>query len=57
MQNSREYQGVIGKPYSISNAKKQRKTMNGKDKRLPQENWRHQGTISCKNGYNKGQKQ
>ena len=31
MQNSREYQGVIGKPYSISNAKKQRKTMNGKD--------------------------
>ena len=29
--------------------------MNGKDQRSLQESQRYQGTISCKNGHNKGQ--
>ena len=33
------------------------KQYNGKDQRSLQENQRYQGNISCKDGYNKGQKQ
>ena len=33
------------------------KQQNGKDQRSLRENQRYQGTISCKNGHNKGQKQ
>ena len=32
------------------------KQQNGNDQRSLQENWRYQGNISCKDGYNKGQK-
>ena len=40
----------------MSNANKQRKQQNGKDQRSLQENLRYQGTISCKDGHNKGEK-
>ena len=57
MQSSKEQQVEIRKPSSAINAKKQRKTQNGEDKRSRQENQRYQGNISRKNGLNKGQKQ
>ena len=41
----------------MNNANKQRKIKNVKDKRSLQENWRYLGTISRKDGHNKGQKQ
>ena len=37
--------------------KKQRKTTGWEGQRSLQENWRHQGNISCKDRHNKGQKQ
>ena len=49
--------GDIRKPFSVIKAKKQRKTIEGKDERSLQENPRYQGNISRKGGHNKGQKQ
>ena len=40
----------------MNSAKKQREKQNGKGQRSLQENWRYQGSISFKNGHNKGQK-
>ena len=35
----------------MNNAEKQRKTIEWKTLRSLQENWRYQGNISCKDGY------
>ena len=56
MQSSKGQQGEIRKPSSVNNAKKQRKTIERKDERSLQENWRYQGNFSCKDEHNKGQK-
>ena len=56
MQSSKEQQGEIRNSSSVINPKKQWNKKNGKDQRYFQENWRYQGNISCKDGYNKGQK-
>ena len=50
MQSSKEQQEEIRKPSSVINAKKQGKQQNGKDQRSLQENYTHQGNISCKDG-------
>ena len=56
MQSSKEQQREIRKPSLVINAKKQRKTIEWEDQKSLQENQRHQGNISCKDGLNKGQK-
>ena len=56
MQSSKEQQGEIGKPSSMINAKKERKTIEWENQRSLQENQRYQGNISCKDVCNKGQK-
>ena len=57
MQNTKEQQGERKKLSQVNNAKKQRKKMECERLEIPQENWRYQGKISCKEGHNKGQKQ
>ena len=56
MQSSKEQQGEIRKPFSVINAKKQRKTIEWERLEISQESKRYQGNISCKDGHNKGQK-
>ena len=56
MQSSKEQQEEIRKPSSVISAKKQRQTTEWEDQRSLQENQRHQGNISCKDGLDKGQK-
>ena len=41
----------------MNNTKKQRKTIKWERLEISQENWRHQGNISCKDGHDKEQKQ
>ena len=48
--------GEVRKPSSVISAKNRRKQQNGKDQRSLQENKRYQGSTSCKDGHNKGQK-
>ena len=51
MQSFKEQQGEIRKPSSVTNAKKQRKTIKQeKDQRSLQENQRYQGTFHAKMG-------
>ena len=50
MQSSKEQQGEMRKPSSVISAKLRGKQQNGKDQRSLQENQRHQGNISCKDG-------
>ena len=50
MQSSKEYQGEIRKPSSMISAKKQRKTIDGKDQTPLRENQRYQGTFHAKMG-------
>ena len=52
MQNSKEQQGEIRKPFSVINANRG-KQQNGKDQRSLQENQRYQGNISCNLGTKK----
>ena len=56
MQSSKEQQGEKRKPFSVINAKKQRKTIEWERLESSQENQKYQGNISCKDGHNKGQK-
>ena len=53
-----EFQRIarIRKPSSAISAKKWRETIEWEDERSPQENQRHQGKLSCRDGLNKGQK-
>ena len=52
MQSSREQQGEIRKPSSVTKEKKQERNRIGKTRDL----FKIQGNISCKDGHNKGQK-
>ena len=53
MQNSKEEQGEIRKPFSAMNAKNQRKTIEWKRLEITQENQKYQGNISFKDEYKK----
>ena len=53
MQNSKEEQGEIRKPFSAMNAKNQRKTIEWKRLEITQENQKYQGNISFKDKYKK----
>ena len=50
MQSSKEQQGQIRKPSTVTNEKKYRKTTEWKNQRSLQGNQRYQGNISCKDG-------
>ena len=56
MQSSKEQQGEIRKPSSVTSANDRGKQQNGKEQRSLQEGKRYQGNTSCKDGYNEGQK-
>ena len=57
MQSFKEQQEELRNPSSVINAKNRGKQQNGKDQGSLQENQRHQGNISWKDGLDKGQKQ
>ena len=57
MQSSKEQQGEKRKPFSVINAKKQRKTTEWERQEISSRKLRDtKGTNSSKDGHNKGQK-